>query len=107
MERKEAYGRWAYDPRPDPAEVNTPAGYSSDPKGEVRRAELRQGDQLLGQVWTDDQHAAGFLPAESAGPDGVRAQAAVYVILQACYEAGVEAADVLDPEFFPDFELRV
>ncbi|MFJ2029436.1 hypothetical protein [Streptosporangium sp. NPDC087985] len=109
MTGKKAYGRWAYDPAPNPAEVHTPAGYSSTPQGKVRRAELRQGDQLLGLVWTDDREAAGFRPSEDAGPAGVRAAAAVWVILHTCYEAGVEAADVLDPDFYtPEgLDLRV
>ncbi|OUC99326.1 hypothetical protein [Streptosporangium minutum] len=101
----EAYGRWADDPRP--AEVNAPAGYSSAPQGPVRRAELHQGGVLLGHVWTDDRQAAGFLPAEQAGPAGVRAAGAVWTILQACYEAGMEAEDLIDPDLFEGFELRV
>lgn len=103
----QAYGRWAYDPRPNPAEVRAPAGYSSISVGTVRRAALHDGGQLVGHVWTDGLAAAGFRPAEEAGPAGVRASAAVWVILQSCYEAGVDAADVLDPDFFEGFELRV
>ncbi|GAA0829655.1 hypothetical protein ACFQVD_05015 [Streptosporangium amethystogenes subsp. fukuiense] len=58
-------------------------------------------------MWTDDREAAGFLPHEATGPDGVRAQAAVWTILHDLYEAGVQATDVLDPDFFEGFELRV
>ncbi len=98
------YGRWADDPQP--VVVSTPKTYSAKAQGPVRRAELRDGGQLLGHVWTDDKNAAGYLDEPSAGAAGVRAGARVWVILRDAYQAGVQAKDVLDPAMYaPQFTL--
>lgn len=107
-EQKQAYGRWADDPRPDPADVNSPPFYSSDIQGPVRRAPLHAPDgPLLGHVWTDDGEAAGYLPEQAAGPAGVRAGAYVWTVLSECYRRGIPASEVLDPVLYaPTYELR-
>jgi hypothetical protein len=98
-------GRWADDPQP--VVTSTPATYAGTPEGPTRRAELHTPDgRLLGHVWTDDQKAAGFLNAESAGPEGVRAGAKVWAILRDAYRAGKPARDALNPALYrPHFTL--
>ena len=99
-------GRWADDPQP--ADVTSPSFYDWQAKGPVRRAELRDASgTLLGHVWTDDQAAAGFTPAEDAGAAGIRAGAKVWRVLADCYSAGIPAADLLAPGLFRDFEMVV
>jgi hypothetical protein len=101
-------GRWADDPQP--VVVATPATYSAQAQGPVRRAELHDAetDSLLGHVWTDDQAAAGFLDEESAGAAGVRAGADVWGILRDAHQAGRPAAEVLDPALYaPAYRLDV
>lgn len=102
----EPYGRWADDPRP--TDVHSIPGYSSDIKGEVRRAGLYKGGQLLGHVWTDDREAAGFLPLEEAGIAGRDAATKLWTVLHDLHAVGVQATDVLDFDFFAPygFELR-
>lgn len=103
----EAYGRWADDPRP--TDVHSVPGYSSDIKGEVRRAGLYKSGQLLGHVWTDGQDAAGFLAVEEAGVAGRDAATQLFTILRDLYAEEVAADAVLDPDFYePEgFELRL
>lgn len=87
----------------------TASTYSSKAanKRHVRRAPLRnRAGQVLGEVWTDGRDAAGFVPDENAGVDGVRAQSQVWRILKAAYASGRPARDVLDPALYvPEFEL--
>jgi hypothetical protein len=93
-----------------PRVVSTPSTYDYKAAGAVRRAGLYAADgTLLGHVWTDDRQAAGFLPAEQAGPAGVRAGGAVWAILRDAHRAGLPASDVLDSALYADegFELRV
>jgi hypothetical protein len=107
-EPKDAYGRRADDPRPDSAEANAATGYSDDAQGPVRRAELYDGDTLLGRVWTDDREAVGFLPDEEAGSAGARASARIRAIHRDAFQAHRPPSDILDPFLYaPEgFELR-
>lgn len=87
----------------------TPRTYSSKParKEAVRRAQLRdRAGRVLGEVWTDGQEAAGFVPREEAGRDGLKAQSRVWRIHRDAYASGRPARDVLDPNLYePNFEL--
>jgi hypothetical protein len=106
MERPFTHPRWGPGSL-QPVEVSSPPGYSPTAKGTVRRAELRdQAGQLLGHVWTDDDAAAGFLPAESAGSAGARAASYVWVVLSQCAARDIPASELLDPALYePDFVL--
>lgn len=100
------YGRWADDLSPVVGYI--PDTYSHKAAGPVRRAELRAADgQLLGHVWTDDQEAAGFLPAEEAGIAGRRAATDVWVVMRECKRRNVPASEVLDPALYEPYRLAV
>ncbi|WP_157530701.1 hypothetical protein [Microtetraspora niveoalba] len=101
------YGRWADS---GPVTVTPPpaGGYADTPAGKVRRAELRDNTgQVLGHLWTDDRQAAGFIPAEQAGAAGVRAGAEIWAILRDAHAVGIDAADLLDPDLYPDYALTL
>ncbi|MDP9843261.1 hypothetical protein [Streptosporangium lutulentum] len=89
----------------------TASTYSSKAanKDDVRRASLRdRAGQVLGNVWTDGQEAAGFVPSENAGMAGITAQSRLWGILRNAYASGRPARDVLDPALYaPEFELVV
>ncbi|MER7206351.1 hypothetical protein ABT340_04730 [Streptosporangium sp. NPDC000239] len=101
-----SHGRWADDPQP--TNVDSPPTYSAEAVGAVRRAPLHDHDgQLLGHVWTDDLAAAGFQPAEQAGPAGVQAGAYVWTVLSECHRRDIPAAELLDPILYsPAYGLR-
>jgi hypothetical protein len=100
MSEQARHPRWADDAL-SPAIVDSPPAYDITPAGPVRKAALHDRDGLLlGHVWTDDQAAAGYSPAESAGAAGVRAGGYVWTLLTECRKRDVPADQLLDPTMF-------
>lgn len=101
-----AHERWDDDPQP--VDVVTPSTYTGVPAGPVRQAALVDlNGRLLGWVWTDGMQGAGWKEdQEHPSADAVRAGTYVWGMLRHCHNAGVPAAEVLDPELYePDYRL--
>jgi hypothetical protein len=100
MMAKDEHPRWGDDALTGRV-THTPGIYDDQAAGPVRRAALNTpGGRLLGHVWTDDQAAAGFTPAEVAGPAGRKAGAAVWVIHRDAYRDKLPTSDLLDPKLY-------
>ncbi|GAA2216065.1 hypothetical protein GCM10009850_115340 [Nonomuraea monospora] len=83
--------------------------YDFKATGPVRRAKVYdQRGRLVGDVWTDDRHAAGFTLVDDPAPDMGHVAGRMDQILAQAYKAGVPAGEVLNPALYvPDFEMRV
>ncbi|WP_326646676.1 hypothetical protein OG884_18785 [Streptosporangium sp. NBC_01755] len=100
MTARDEHPRWGDDALSGRV-THSPDIYDYQAAGPVRRAVLNTpGGRLLGHVWTDDQGAAGFEPAEMAGPAGRKAGSAVWAIHRDEYRAKTPASDLLNPKLY-------
>lgn len=90
-----------------PKNVRRVAGYPGVPAGPTREAEVRDGDLIVGWIWTDDQAAAGYRDREEAGRAGIIAEGAIRAVFAAAYARGVHVRDLLDPALYASTGYQV